>query len=140
MSDKVDTKSVAALLKEWRPILGIGSEWTIRVQIYDDDQHWPYDDCVAFIQPSPGYFQASMSLNAGRIEKDSDSLEHTVVHELCHITLCTLSEIAREALGEKHDGTYREIMESTTERITRALLRAKYHNPPAKKKKRTVRK
>jgi hypothetical protein len=123
-SNRVTEKTVEAILTKWRPLLGIDARWNITTKIYGDDEEWPLeDDSVAAVRPSPGYFQASMRINAKSCEKDAHTLEHIVLHELVHIVLWPLSRVARDGLGEDHEATWRDIMEATVEQMTRALLR-----------------
>jgi hypothetical protein len=122
-SNRVTEKAVSAILTKWRTFLGIDSRWHITVKVFDEDENWPFEDAVAAIRPSPGYFQANLRLNKKACEEDGHTLEHIVLHELVHIVLWPLSRVARDGLGEDHEATWRDIMEATVEQMTRALLR-----------------
>jgi len=112
-------------MSKWCPLLGIDKRWHIQVKIFEENEDWPFEDAVAAIRPSPGSFQAFLRLNAKACAEDEHTLEHIVLHELVHIVLWPLSRVARDGLGEDHEATWRDIMESTVEQMTRALLRKK---------------
>lgn len=123
-SNTVTMKAVKSILRKWRPLLGLDGRWSIGITIYnEDDESWPHGDAVAACLPSPGYYQASLAVNGPRCLKDAHSLDHILVHELVHIVLWPLTVLAKEALGEKHEETWRMMIEAPTEQIARALLR-----------------
>lgn len=122
---RVTEKSITRILRKWRPLLGIDGRWSIVVKVFDDEEEWPHKGAVAAVNPSPGYFQATIHLNATAAEEDAHSLEHILLHELVHIVLCPITTVARDGLGEDHETTWRNMMEAATEQLTRALLRKK---------------
>jgi hypothetical protein len=120
---KATEKNIRSILRKWRPRLGLGDQWSIECRIYTDES-WPRKNAgtVAWIVPSPGYFTATLHINADAVERDGQTLEHTVLHELVHLVAWPLSVIARDALGESQEEHWRDVMEATVEQMTRALL------------------
>ena len=120
---KVTEASLRLILDRWKPRLGLDCRWHIETRMYTDAT-WPkkWRGSVAFAEPSPGYFSATMHLNTEAMERDGDTAEHIVLHELVHIPLWRLSIIARDSLGDKQEALWRDLMEEATETITRALL------------------
>jgi hypothetical protein len=121
--NKVTAKSISAILSKWRPLLGIDGRWDINVRIYTDGETWPHEGAAAAVRSMPGYFQASLHLDAKACEEDADTLEHIILHELVHIVLWPLSVMARNGLGDDHEESFRDTNEAATEQLTRALLR-----------------
>lgn len=120
---KCNEQTIRKILRKWRPRLGLGDNWVIECRIYTDD-NWPKRKrgAVASIEPAPGYFMATMHINADAVARDGHTLEHTVLHELTHLVAWPLSVIARDALGEEQEQHWRDVMEATVEQFTRALL------------------
>lgn len=124
-SNIVNEKTVNAVLRKWRPLLGLDSRWLIDVRIVKEKETWPYEDACAAVKPAPGYFQARLLLHEPQIKEDDHTLEHIVLHELVHIVLWPLCLVVRDALGDDHEATWRDMMEAAVEQMTRALLRKK---------------
>lgn len=120
---KANEKNIRHILAKWRPRLGLDDRWSIEVRLYTDD-NWSKKkkDAVAYIEPNPGYFTATMHINTDAVARDGHSLTHIVLHELVHLPAWSLSLIARDALGEDQEPLWRMHMEQLVETITRALL------------------
>lgn len=120
---KVTESAIRSILARWRPRLGLDSRWNIEVRLYNDES-WPKKlrGSVAAVAPDPGYFKAAMHCNVEALASDGDSLEHNILHELVHIPLWRLSMTTRDALGEKQEALWRDLMEEAVETMTRALL------------------
>jgi len=120
---KVTEQAIRSILARWRPRLGLDSRWHIEVRLYTNDT-WPKKlrGSIAAVAPSPGYFLATLHCNTEALECDGDSLEHNLLHELVHVPLWRMSMICRDALGDKQEAIWRDLMEEATETITRALL------------------
>jgi hypothetical protein len=97
--------------------------WQIETRMYTDAT-WPKKrkGSVAEIEPNPGYFSAVLHVNTDAVARDGDTAEHIILHELVHVPLWRLSIIARDALGDKQEALWRDLMEEATETMTRALL------------------
>jgi hypothetical protein len=126
---KVTEQTIRAVLKRWRPRLGLDDRWHLEVRLYTDET-WPkkWRGSVAVIEPSPGYSSAVLHANTDALERDNDTLERNILHELVHVPLWRLSIIARDALGASQEAIWRDLMEEATECMTRALL-----SPPGSK-------
>lgn len=114
---------VRRLVAKWRKVLGLGSDWQIGVRILDSPTgDADKDKAQAYINTEPGYFFASMTVNAWQIGDKAD-LEHAVVHELAHVIVEPVRTIARGAMGEDLVAVADENIEALCERIARSLLR-----------------
>jgi hypothetical protein len=112
------------LVKKWRRVLGIGTDWNIGVRVLEEPEgDGDKNGAQAYITTEPGYFFANMTINAWRIG-DSAELEHAVVHELTHVLVEPVRTIARGAMGEALVAVADENIEALCERVARALLRA----------------
>lgn len=120
---KVTEQSLRLILDRWKPRLGIDKRWSIETRMYTDET-WPKKrkGSVAEIEPSPGYFSAVLHVNTDAMERDGDTAEHIILHELVHVPLWRLSLIARDTLGDRQEALWRDLMEEAVETITRALL------------------
>lgn len=116
-------REVAKRVKKWRWVLGLGSEWKIRVRILEaPDESDDGNDAVAYIRVEPGYFFANMTVNAWHIEKGTD-LDLIIAHELTHVILQPVCTIVQAALGRKMSEVATQNMEALCERVSRALVR-----------------
>jgi len=120
---KVTESNIRRILKKWRPRLGLGAQWTIEVRLYTDS-NWPkkYTGSVACIDVQPGYSQATLRCNTDALERDGNTLEYNILHELNHVHLWRLRQIAIDALGESQKWLAEDLTEEATETATRALL------------------
>jgi hypothetical protein len=121
---KVTKGAVLKLLKKWRPRLGLDGRWAIEIAMCFAKEAWPEDEAgnCAFVEVHSAYFQAKISLNVTAIESIEEPLEDVIKHELVHIVLDQLATVVRDTLGERHDATYRILLEQATETISRALV------------------
>ncbi len=125
MKPSTTRRKVLALLRYWRPIMGLAAPWKINLRIHDQPEDEADDACkdaVAYIHVLDGYSIANLTINSWRVE---DDLEHVVVHELAHVPTWKLRTAAYAALGERNEDTARAMVEDATEAITRALMRMK---------------
>ena len=120
---KVTEAAVKSILRKWRSVLGLGKPWHITVEYFRDDGEVPADmkDCTAAVHVKSGYSVAELQINVPAIERDADSLETIILHELVHIILDPLRVIAKDALHGQ-DTLSESIVDTVTETITRALL------------------
>jgi len=123
MAQRVTEKDVSRIIAKWRPLLGIDGRWTISVRIFKEGDGFPHEGATAAVKSMPGYFQIALHLDQKACERDADTLEHIVLHELVHVVLWPLSTLAKNNLGEENEETYLQINEAATEQLTRALLR-----------------
>lgn len=118
----IDPKRAKALIRFWRKILGIDSEWDIVLKLndtwQDDDQH---RDAAGHITVEQGYFRAYLSLNVFNLKPDE--LDEVIVHELVHIVLAPLATFAQSTLTEAQEALAVNTIEATTERLARAFGR-----------------
>lgn len=123
MAAKLD-REIFKRLKKWRRILGLGSEWKIRVRILETpEENDDASDAVAYVRVEPGYFFANMTVNAWHLDKSTD-LDLIVAHELTHVILQPVCTIVQAALGKKMSEVATQNMEALCERVSRALVRA----------------
>ncbi len=117
---KVTTANVRKLVKKWSARLGLEPQWKFDIRVNATESECPEDmrDAEAAISCNDGYFHAVLVVNAFNVE----DLDLAVCHEICHITLWPLSEIALAAYGERFEGRARAAFEAATERISRALV------------------
>lgn len=116
-------REVAKRVKKWRRILGLGRDWSITVRVLEEPERADDDrnEAVAYIHVEPGYFFASMTINAWRM--DGADLDRVVVHELTHILLQPVCTIVESALGDNMSEVASQNMEALCERVSRALVR-----------------
>ncbi len=117
---KVTAANVRKLIKKWRDRLGIAPQYKFDLRINKTESECPEElrDCEAAITCNDGYFYAAIVVNAFNVK----DLELAIVHELTHVVLHELSEIAIAAYGDKFEGRARAAFEAATERISRALV------------------
>ncbi len=117
---KVTAANVRRLIRKWHALLGLEPQWQFEVRIHATESDCPEDmrDAEAAISANDGYFHAVLVINSFNV----DNLELAIVHELTHIVLWELSEIALAAYGDKFEGRARAAFEAATERISRALV------------------
>lgn len=120
---KATESAIRSILARWRPRLKLDDRWTIEVRMYTDVT-WPekWKGSVAAIDVLPGYFLAVIHCNADALARDSDTLERNILHELNHIPLARLRQIAIGALGENQEWLAEDLTEEATEIFTMAML------------------
>lgn len=110
----------------WRRVFGLDPEWLIETRInYVPDPGVDADKqrLAAFIEPEPGYLQASLTLNAYNIR--SDEVDETIAHELLHIVLAEISEVVDGVLSGPLQAVANTLIEHTTTMLTNAFMRLK---------------
>lgn len=118
-------REVAKRVKKWRRVLGLGSEWKIRVRVLEEpDEDDGASDAVAYIHVEPGYFFAHMTVNAWHVVDGTTDLDLVIAHELTHVILQPVCTIVQAALGKKMSEVATQNMEALCERVSRALVRA----------------
>lgn len=118
----VTIDAIGTLVKKWRYRLGFDDRWDIDVRLCTSEELWPHGDVVAVAEAEPGYFRGTISVNKEAAERDGDSLEHIVLHELCHFVTWPVRLVVFNALGEAHKDTASSMDEAVVETFTRALL------------------
>ena len=131
---KVSRRDVFVLIRKWRKILGIGSEWKLDVSVMDE----PCSDegpgnlaQLARTRANTGYHTAEIEFFLAHIE-DARELEEIVVHELTHVVTWDASEVVTAACGKKLEDMGLSITEGMVVKLSRALIRA---NKPQQKKR-----
>lgn len=115
--------SVRRLVEKWRHILGLEPLWKIdtRICATPDECEADYHDAQAFVNVEAGYWRVTLTVNAWQVTVDD--LESVIVHEMTHVALHQLASITQAALANGLGPHAEEIVESTVERISRALYR-----------------
>jgi hypothetical protein len=117
------------LLAEWQPILRL-ADWDIRLELVDGGSEWRKRGDVKIDTSN----RMAVLMIHGSVEERH--LEELIVHELLHIRLYGLDQMIEELIncfyGSAEEdskrrfaySTFMEILESTTEDLTKALMDA----------------
>jgi len=94
--ESVGVEALAQLLEQWKPVLGL-SDWSIRVELVDFAREWQSGDVkVDMVEKS------ALVLMSRRPFRDE---ERVLVHELVHIVLWPLDQVAMDLAGTAATGS-----------------------------------
>lgn len=115
-------KALLEILDAWRERLHL-DRWEIEVE-FDHPEYAPAD-VYATIKPHDAYDSAKLKIAPGWEKWDRPHANRVVVHELCHLLLRDVDEVALRALADENDfqrETYLNAQESTVERICQRFI------------------
>lgn len=126
---KVTQYMVRSRVNFWRELFNFDKLWKFHIHIYNApeeilEEDKEQKDSLAFVGVESGYHAANIYVNSYNIVS-KEQLDEVVAHEMTHVVLNPLWIVASNALGDAHDTTARNLLESATERISRALLTCK---------------
>lgn len=128
MADTLKSR-VNRLVKKWRKVLGLGSEWRIVVIISGGDPEagdgaYEHVNVAAHTAVEPGYFAARITVNSKCFDGEHHvDLEQVIVHELCHVLLRPVESLVEAVMPKKLADVVDQNMEALCERVSRALVR-----------------
>lgn len=118
-------RDVHKTVRKWRRILGLGSEWRIRVRVFEEPDGTDDDckDAAAYIVVQPGYFKANLTVNAWNIGGPYRDLDHTIAHELTHALMQPVATMLESFAPAKMSEVTEQNLEALCERFSRAMVR-----------------
>ncbi len=123
---KITEVQVKRLLDKWSNRLLLSGLWDIAIKIHNtveeetDEEHRGDE---AYVEITDGYDHVTLTLNAFRIP--DGGLELTIAHEMTHLALRELEQLAAAGAGKKMSAFVDAAVERATERISRALVPAR---------------
>jgi predicted metal-dependent peptidase len=120
---RIDPVKLAARVKHWRALFALDKLWDIEIKLEATEVTMPSDakGSAGACEPDSSYFQATLYFCEEHIQNESE-LELTIIHELLHVVMNPLELAARSALTTSHEEVTDMLLESTIERISRAML------------------
>jgi len=124
---QISEKLISEYLFKWKPLLSL-SDWDIRPVVVRKE--WRKSGDIKIDNSN------RMAALMVRFDLDPDYLEEIVIHELLHIKLWGLDQMVEESLNALFDksdsegkryfaqGQFMEQLETTTQDLTRALMKA----------------
>jgi hypothetical protein len=119
-------RTVIALVNEWKTRLGLEA-WDFTIEINrraEQTDEEPDEELEGSCTVSDGYLHADLVFNLFRI-KSRESLELTVVHELCHVILRPLELAAGCYRTGKHQEVACEARERAATMLSRAFFKSR---------------
>lgn len=127
---KVTEARVKSLVEKWFRRLMLSDLWTLTIKIHhavEDEPDEEHRGDEAYVEITDGYDHVTLTLNAFRIPEGG--LELTICHEILHLALRELEQLASAGAGKKMAPIVDAAVERATERISRAFVekRSKGH-------------
>lgn len=126
---KVTEQAVKRLVDKWFNRLLLSGLWDIAIKIHhtvEEETDEDHRGDEAYVEITDGYDHVRLTLNAFRIP--DGGLELAICHEILHLALRELEQLASVGAGKKMAPIVDAAVERATERISRALVKnAKSH-------------
>jgi hypothetical protein len=120
---KIDEKTVKRLIDKWFNRLLLSGLWDITIAIHNTVEEEADEDHrgdEAYVEITDGYDHVKLTLNAFRIP--DGGLELTIAHEMTHLALRELEQLATAGAGKKLSRFVDAAVERATERLSRAMV------------------
>jgi hypothetical protein len=116
------TREALALVSKWAGRFGLLPTWRISVRVNrtaDECASKEHRDDQAFVSVDDGGFQATVEVNAYKLE---DPLDEVIAHEVFHIVSWRVAQMAESGAGRLR-GVVEAEVEDMVERTGRVLAR-----------------
>jgi hypothetical protein len=121
---KITEARVKQLIDKWFNRLLLSGLWDISIKIHhtvEEEADEDHRGDEAYVEITDGYDHVRLTLNAFRIP--DGGLELTIAHEMTHLALRELEQLASAGAGKKMAPIVDAAVERATERISRALVK-----------------
>ncbi len=124
-------------INKWRAILGVNQLYKVHFEINNQPDHTlkpsQRKDVEAKVKVDEAYYNIYLVLNA--YEFEAEDLDHVIAHELLHVVLARMTTLTFETYGDNHEKTASNLIESTTEQLAQAFMRALATRPKKGRRK-----
>lgn len=121
---KCTEQNVRRLIDKYFNRLLLSGLWDISIKIHhtvEEEADEDHRGDEAYVEITDGYDHVRLTLNAFRIP--DGGLELTIAHEMTHLALRELEQLASAGAGKKMAPIVDAAVERATERISRALVK-----------------